>query len=200
MNLASGSYGALEPALRHALFQATSITTTTGFVSADYELWVPGARMVLFALFFVGGMAGSTGGGIKTMRVLLLVKQTAIELRKHLHPRAVLLMRIGEKTVKQEVLANVTGFVILYLLLCLAGAVVLGFLGMDPLTSIAASIASIGNVGPGFGDVGATDNFGWMSDPALLVLSFFMLVGRLEIYTVLLLFHPETWKSRRSFR
>ena len=200
VNLASGSYGALEPALRHALFQATSITTTTGFVSADYELWVPGARMVLFALFFVGGMAGSTGGGIKTMRVLLLVKQTAIELRKHLHPRAVLLTRIGEKTVKQEVLANVTGFVILYLLLCLAGAVVLGFLGMDPLTSIAASIASIGNVGPGFGDVGATDNFGWMSDPALLVLSFFMLVGRLEIYTVLLLFHPETWKSRRSFR
>ena len=199
VNLASGSYAAFEPAVRDALFQATSITTTTGFVTADYELWVPGAQMALFALFFVGGMAGSTGGGIKTMRVLLLVKQTAIELRKHLHPRAVLLTRVGEKTVKQEVLANVTGFVILYLLLCLAGAVVLGFLGMDPLTSIAASIATIGNVGPGFGDVGATDNYGWMSDPALIVLSFFMLVGRLEIYTVLLLFHPETWKARRSF-
>ena len=199
VNVASGSYGALEPAVRHALFQATSITTTTGFVSADYELWVPGAQMALFALFFVGGMAGSTGGGIKTMRVLLLVKQTANELRKHLHRRAVLLTRVGEQAVKQEVLANVTGFVILYLLLCLAGAVVLGFLGMDPLTSIAASIASIGNVGPSFGDVGATDDYGWMSDPALLVLSFCMLVGRLEIYTVLLLFHPETWKSRRSF-
>ena len=198
-NLASGGYGALEPAVRDALFQATAITTTTGFVSADYELWVPGAQMTLLALFFVGGMAGSTGGGIKTMRVMLLVKQTANELRKHLHPRAVLLARLGKKTVKQEVLANVTGFVILYLLLCLAGALALGFLGMDPLTSIAASIASVGNVGPGFGDVGATDNYGWMSNPALLVLSFFMLVGRLEIYTVLLLFHPETWKSRRSF-
>ena len=80
-----------------------------------------------------------------------------------------------------------------------AGAVVLGFLGMDPMTSIAASIATVGNVGPAFGDVGATDNYGWMSDPALVVLSFFMLVGRLEIYTVLLLFHPETWKARRSF-
>ena len=199
VNLTSGSYSAVEPAVRHALFQATSITTTTGFVIADYELWVPGSQMVLFALFFVGGMAGSTGGGIKTMRLLLLVKQTAIELRKHLHPKAVLLIRVGDKTVKQEVLANVTGFVILYLLLCLAGAVVLGFLGMDPMTSIAASIATVGNVGPAFGDVGATDNYGWMSDPALVVLSFFMLVGRLEIYTVLLLFHPETWKARRSF-
>ena len=200
VNLVSGGYSGLEPAVRDALFQATSIATTTGFVSADYELWVPGAQMVLFALFFVGGMAGSTGGGIKAMRVLLLVKRTAIELRKQLHPRAVLLTRVGDKTVRPEVLANVTGFVILYLLLCLAGAIVLGFLGMDPLTAIAASIASIGNVGPGFGDVGATDNYGWMSDPALIVLSFFMLVGRLEIYTVLLLFHPETWKARRSFQ
>jgi trk system potassium uptake protein TrkH len=199
VNLASGSYSGLEPAVRDALFQATSIATTTGFVSADYELWVPGAQMVLFALFFVGGMAGSTGGGIKAMRVLLLVKRTAIELRKQLHPRAVILTRVGDKIVKPEVLANVTGFVILYLLLCLGGAIMLGFLGMDPLTAIAASIASIGNVGPGFGDVGATDNYGWMSDPALIVLSFFMLVGRLEIYTVLLLFHPETWKARRSF-
>jgi trk system potassium uptake protein TrkH len=200
VNLVSGGYSGLEPAVRDALFQATSIATTTGFVSTDYELWVSGAQMVLFALFFVGGMAGSTGGGIKAMRVLLLVKQTAIELRKQLHPRAVLLTRVGDKTVKPEVLANVTGFVILYLLFCLAGAIVLGFLGMDPLTAIAASISSIGNVGPGFGDVGGTDNYGWMSDPALVVLSFFMLVGRLEIYTVLLLFHPETWKARRSFQ
>jgi len=199
VNLVSGDYTGLEPAVRDALFQATSIATTTGFVSADYELWVSGAQMILFALFFVGGMAGSTGGGIKAMRVLLLVKQTAIALRKQLHPRAVLLTRVGDKTVKPEVLANVTGFVILYLLLCLAGAIVLGLLGMDPLTAIAASISSIGNVGPGFGDVGGTDNYGWMSDPALVVLSFFMLVGRLEIYTVLLLFHPETWKARRSF-
>ncbi len=199
VNLLSGGYSALEPALRDALFQATSITTTTGFVSADYELWVPGAQMMLFALFFVGGMAGSTGGGIKTLRVLLLLKQTANEIRRHLHPKAVLLARVGRTPVKQEILANVTGFVILYLLLCLAAATILGFMGMDPLTAIGASIATVGNVGPGFGAVGATDNYGWMSGPALGVLSFFMLVGRLEIYTVLLLFHPETWKRRRSF-
>ncbi|MDA0312828.1 MAG: TrkH family potassium uptake protein [Gemmatimonadetes bacterium] len=199
LNLTSGSYSAFEPALRDALFQATSIVTTTGFVSADYELWVPGSQMILFALFFVGGMAGSTGGGIKTIRVMLLLKQTANEIRRHLHPKAVLLTRVGTKAVKQEVLANVTGFVILYLLLCLAGAVVLGFMGLDLPTALGASISSVGNVGPAFGAVGPTDNYGWMSGPALGLLSFFMLVGRLEIFTVLLLFHPETWRARRSF-
>jgi len=198
-NLFSGDYQALEPAVRDALFQATSITTTTGFVSADYELWIPGSQMVLFALFFVGGMAGSTGGGIKAMRVLLLLKQTGNELRKHLHPRAILVTRVGSQAVKEDVLANVVGFVILYLLLCLVGALLLGLMGIDPLTSIAGSLATVGNVGPGFGALGATDNYGWMSGTELTVLSFLMLAGRLEIYTVLLLFHPETWKARKSF-
>ena len=203
VNLLAGSYpaagGGAEAAIRDATFQAVSIVTTTGFVSADYELWVPGAQLCLFALFFVGGMAGSTGGGIKTVRVLLLLKQTANELRRHLHPQAVLLARVGRKPVKEQVLANVVGFVILYLLICLIGAMILGLMGMDLETAIGAAIATVGNVGPGYGDVGATDNYGWMSNPALAVLSLFMLVGRLEIYTVLLLFHPETWKRRRSF-
>lgn len=199
MNLGSGTNTSLEPAIRDALFQAAAIITTTGFVSADYELWVPGAQMTLFALFFVGGMAGSTGGGIKAVRVLLLLKQTLNEIRKNLHPRAILLTRIGSKPVKEDVLAHIIGFVVLYLLLCLVGAVVMGLMGADPLTAIAASIATVGNVGPGFGDVGATDNYGWMSEPQLAVLSFLMLVGRLEIFTVLVLFHRETWKSRRSY-
>lgn len=199
MNLGSGTHAALEPALRDGLFQAAAIITTTGFVSADYELWVPGAQMTLFALFFVGGMAGSTGGGIKAVRVLLLLKQTLNEIRKNLHPRAILLTRIGSKPVKEDVLAHIIGFVVLYLLLCLVGAVVMGLMGADPLTAISASIATVGNVGPGFGDVGATDNYGWMSSPQLIVLSFLMLVGRLEIFTVLVLFHRETWKSRRSY-
>jgi trk system potassium uptake protein TrkH len=203
VNVASGAYGGtaggVGEAVRDGFFQAVAITTTTGFVSADYELWVPAAQMTLLALFFVGGMAGSTGGGIKAVRVLLLLKQTANELRRHLHPRAVFVTRVGRKAVKEEVMANIVGFVILYLLLCLVGAVVMGFLGMDLLTAVGASIATVGNVGPGFGMVGATDNYGWMSAPALGVLSFLMLVGRLEIYTVLLLFHPEMWKRRKSF-
>ena len=130
-----------EQVIRDGLFQVLAITTTTGYVSADYELWVPGARMVLFALFFVGGMAGSTSGGVKALRVMLLLKQTANELRKHLHPRAILVTRIGGKPVKEEVGARVVGFVMLYLLLCLAGALALALTGIDPLTAIGGSIA-----------------------------------------------------------
>jgi trk system potassium uptake protein TrkH len=199
LNLAAGSTPGLEPAIRDAFFQAASIITTTGFASADYELWVPGAQMTLFALFFVGGMAGSTGGGIKAVRVLLLLKHTFNEIRKNLHPRAILLTRIGTKPVREDVLAHVIGFVVLYMLLCLAGSVVMGLMGMEPLTAISASIATVGNVGPGFGNIGPTDNYGWMTNPELSVLSFLMLVGRLEIFTVLVLFHRETWKARRSY-
>ena len=188
-----------EEVLRHGLFQVLAITTTTGYVSADYELWVPGARMVLFALFFVGGMAGSTSGGVKALRVMLLLKQTANELRKHLHPRAILVARVGGRPIKEDVGARVVGFVMLYLLLCLAGALALALTGVDPLTAIGGSVASVGNVGPAFAGLGPTDNYGWMSGPGLGVLTFLMLVGRLEIYTVLLLFHPELWKSRRAY-
>jgi len=199
LNIAGGSYpltpGGVEEAFRDGLFQATAIGTTTGFVTADYELWVPASQMLLFILFFTGGMAGSTGGGVKSVRVLLLLKQTAMELRKHLHPRAVLLARVGRRVVKEEVLANVLGFVILYVLLFLAGAMVLALLNVDFLTALGASAATVGNIGPGLGGVGPTDNYGWMSDPALVVMSFLMLVGRLEIYTVLLLFHVETWRG-----
>jgi len=199
LNLAGGSYplslAGVEHALRDGLFQSVSIGTTTGFVTADYELWVPGAIMVLFILFFTGGMAGSTGGGPKAVRILLLLQQTAKEMRKHLHPRAVLLIRVGRRVVKEDVLANVLGFVILYALLFIAGATALALLGVDFVTALGASAATVGNIGPGLGAVGPTDNYGWMSDSALVVMSFLMLVGRLEIYTVLLLFHPETWRK-----
>jgi len=176
-----------------------AITTTTGYVSADYEVWVPGARMILFALFFVGGMAGSTSGGIKAMRVMLLLKQTGNELRKHLHPRAIFVTRIGGTPVKEEVGARVVGFVMLYLLLCLVGAMALALTGIDPLSAIGGTLASVGNVGPSFAELGPTDNYGWMSAPGQAVLTFLMLVGRLEIYTVLLLLHPEMWRARQAF-
>ena len=201
VNLGMGGYGwtgsGVERALRDGFFQSASITSTTGFVSADFEAWVPAAQMILFALMFVGGMAGSTGGGVKAVRVLLLLKQSALEIRKHLHPKGVFLTRVGRQVVREDVMANIVGFVLLYLLLTLAGAVAMGLLGMDVLTAIGASAATVGNIGPGLGDVGATDNYGWMSAPALGILSFLMLVGRLEIYTVLLLFLPETWRRRR---
>jgi trk system potassium uptake protein TrkH len=111
-----------------------------------------------------------------------------------------MLARVGRHVVPEGVLANVIGFVILYLLIFLAGATAMTFFGMDLLTALGASAATVGNIGPGLGEVGATDNYGWMSGPALGILSFLMLVGRLEIYTVLLLFLPETWKRRRAGR
>jgi trk system potassium uptake protein len=198
LNLAGGSYPLSLPGLEHAfrdgLFQAVSIGTTTGFVTADYEAWVPGALMVIFILFFTGGMAGSTGGGPKAVRILLLLQQTGKEMRKHLHPRAVLLARVGKRAVKEDVLARVLGFVILYALLFIAGAAALALLGADFVTALGASAATVGNIGPGLGGVGPTANYGWMSQPSLLVMCFLMLVGRLEIYTVLLLFHPDMWR------
>jgi trk system potassium uptake protein TrkH len=130
---------------------------------------------------------------------MLLLKAVGNELRRHLHPRAVLVARINGKPIKGEVAARIVGFVILYLLLCLAGALALALTGIDPLTAIGGSIASVGNVGPAFAGLGPTDNYGWMTSPGLGVLTFLMLVGRLEIYTVVLLFHPELWKARGAF-
>jgi trk system potassium uptake protein TrkH len=201
-NLMAGTYeltvAGVEGAFRHGMFQSVSITTTTGFVSADFEMWVPAAQGLLVTLMFVGGMAGSTGGGIKAVRVLVLLRHTASEIRKHLHPRAILMVRVSRHTVREDVLLNILGFVSLYILLVLFGGMLLTFFGMDILTAVGASAASVGNIGPGLGAVGATDNYGWISDPGLAVIVFLMLVGRLEIYTVLLLFHPDTWKRQRA--
>jgi len=203
-NLDAGLYGwrpaELERAIRDGLFQATSIVTTTGYVTADYGGWAPAAQGLLFTLFFVGGMAGSTGGSVKAVRILLLLKHAVNEIRKHLHPRAVILTRIGEKPVKEEILGNVIGFVILYGFLFLAGSFLMSLTGMDLMTALGASAATVGNIGPGFGDVGPVDNYAWISDSALAILSFLMIVGRLEIYTVLLLFHPELWRAPRHRR
>jgi trk system potassium uptake protein TrkH len=183
-----------ERAFRDALFQVVSIATTTGFVSADYELWPIGAQVILLLLMFVGGMAGSTAGGMKTLRIYVLARQALSELRKSLHPRAVILARVGQRVVKEDVLLRILSFVIVYLALFAAGVLLMAVLGHDLNTSIGASAASIGNIGPGIGDVGAVDNYGWMDPISQLVLVFLMLVGRLEIFTVLLLFHPGLWR------
>lgn len=191
---------ALGDSIRQGLFQAIAMITTTGYTAGDYDAWGAGAQIVLFSLFLIGGMAGSTSGGVKVQRVMLLAKHAANELRRHLHPKAVLFPRIDGQPVRSEILARVTGFIVLYIAVLVMGAVGLGLMGIEPLTAVAASAATVGNVGPGFGDVGALDNYGWMPSPALALLSFLMLVGRLEVYTVLLLLHLEMWKGRKAFR
>ena len=194
-----GLYGELgvERAVRDALFQVTSIGTTTGFITRDYELWPLGAQVILLALMFMGGMSGSTGGGAKAVRINVLMRHAVAELKKSAHPRAVVVTRVGDRVVKEDVLLNVLAFLLLFFLLYGAGVLVLALLGHDLPTAVGASAAAIGNIGPGLGEVGAVDNYGWMGPASHLVLMFLMLVGRLEIFTILLLFHPDLWRSAR---
>lgn len=197
--LLSGQYAdiGLERAVRDSLFQVTSITTTTGFVNYDYELWPLAAQIILLGLMFMGGMSGSTGGGAKAVRIHVLFRHALAEMRKSVHPRAVVPTRVGRKAISDEVLLNVLAFLLVFAMLYGAGVLALATLGHDLPTAVGASAAAIGNIGPGLGDVGAVDHYGWMNPGSHIVLMFLMLAGRLEIFTVLLLFHPDLWRNAR---
>ncbi|MGH7545213.1 MAG: TrkH family potassium uptake protein [Gemmatimonadota bacterium] len=191
--LRSGS--AVEPAVREALFQVVSIGTTTGFATADYTLWSPATQIILVLLMFAGGMVGSTGGGMKTFRLWLILKQGVLELRKHLHPRAVIVPKVAGKPIPEGIAVNIAGFILLYITLFAAGTLWLTLFDIDMVTAAGASAATIGNVGPGLGLVGPAANYAWMPDAAKWACTFLMLAGRLEIYTVLVLLHPEFWRK-----
>jgi trk system potassium uptake protein len=180
--------------LRTAAFQVVAIATTTGYGTADFALWMPGAQIVLFLLFFVGGMAGSTAGGMKTVRVLLVLKHMWLEVRKQLHPRAVFVPKIGRRPVREDVLLNVLGFVLIYMLLFGLGTFAMASLGFSPASAAGAAATALSNVGPALAELGPTSHFGDVPDAGKLILVFLMLVGRLEIYTVLLLFHPALYR------
>ncbi len=184
-----------EKAFRDSSFQIVSLITTTGFVTADYTSWSSGLTMFFFILLFVGACAGSTAGGIKVIRHLVFFKNSYLEFKRILHPRAVVPLKINELTVPGRVITHVIIFLLLYLLSFLLGSIVLSVMGYDFMTSIGAVATSLGNVGPGIGKVGPVDNFAWMTDGAKLVLSFLMLLGRLELFTILVLFTPFFWKS-----
>ncbi|MBD3160870.1 MAG: TrkH family potassium uptake protein, partial [Candidatus Eisenbacteria bacterium] len=151
--------GALEPAFRMAVFQVASILTTTGYGTADFERWSVTAQMILFGFMFIGGCAGSTGGGMKVARLLVLVNFGRVEVKRLLHPRGVIPIRIGETVVPRDVAMNILGFLVLMLLLFFAGVLAFSLLGYDWITSFGAIAATLGNIGPGFGMVGPTDNY-----------------------------------------
>jgi trk system potassium uptake protein TrkH len=183
-----------EPSLRNALFQAATILTTTGFATADYSLWPPAALALLMALMFVGGSAGSTGGGPKCMRVWVILKQTYSELMHLVHPRLVAPVKLNNHVVEPRVIFSIWAFMGLYLALFLLVGIMLTFLGMDTTSALSASIACLGNIGPGLGSVGPAANYAHLPDAAKWLLSMAMIVGRLEIYTVLVLLMPEFWR------
>lgn len=183
-----------EPAVRGVAFQVVSIATTTGYTSRDYDLWPAAAQMVLLMLMFIGGMAGSTAGGMKVARVMILVRHSLAALRKALHPRAVVVTRFGKAALRDDDMLEILAFVLFFLVLFIGGMLTLTFFGYDLITAAGAAAAAIGNIGPGLGELGATDNYSWTGAPTQLLLAFLMLVGRLEIFTVLLLFHPGLWR------
>ena len=180
--------------LQLASFQAVSILTTTGYGTADYLLWGFAAQILLLLLMFFGGCAGSTGGGMKHMRVLLLGKHGLRELRRLLHRHAVFRVKLSGRMVQDDVMMNVLGFFLLYVLLFAVGTLVVSALGLDLATAVGATAATLGNIGPGLGEVGPASTYSDVPAAAKGVLTVLMLLGRLELFTVLVVLTPMFWK------
>ncbi|MGH7572152.1 MAG: TrkH family potassium uptake protein [Gemmatimonadota bacterium] len=189
-----GHFGGLEESFRSSFFQAASLMTTTGFVTVDYELWAPAAHVVLFLLMLIGGCTGSTSGAVKVLRYMLVAKEARVSLRRLLHPAGVFVYKLDGRTVSDDVLANVSGFLLLYLGALAMGVLALTLLGLDSRTAAGAAAATLGNVGPGLGLVGPSTTYAGMSGAALWVMSALMLLGRLEIFTVIILFTRGYWR------
>ena len=189
------TYNSFLTALRYAGFQAASILTTTGYATADYERWPFLAQTILFILMFIGGCSGSTGGGIKVIRLVILLKQALNEMKHLIHPRGIFTLRLGKFTVKKEIAYAVSGFFFLYIAMVMTVTFIVALSGHDILTSVTTALATVGNIGPGFGLVGPAENYAFFSAPVKWVLSFAMLAGRLELYTVLILFTRTFWKK-----
>jgi trk system potassium uptake protein TrkH len=188
-------YDSLSESFRYASFQVSSIITTTGFVTADYDKWPSLSRSLLILCMFLGGMAGSTAGGMKTMRIMLLAKHAYQEIFRIIHPHAVTTVKLGGKAVPGEILNSIWGFFILYLGIFVISALIMAALGLDPVSAFSSVATCIFNVGPGLGSVGPLQNFLQVPFVGKWVLIFCMLLGRLEIYTVIVLLMPEYWRK-----
>lgn len=184
----------LTKSMRDATFQVVTLMTTTGFATADYLLWPPFLGLILFLLFFIGASAGSTAGGLKVVRVYLLFKNSFIELKRIIHPNGIINVKYNNKTVHPNIMTGITGFAILYMIIFVIGSVIITLFTEDITTACSAVITSMSNVGPGFGSLGPMYSFAHLNDFAKLFLAFLMLVGRLEILTVMVLFTKAFWK------
>ena len=188
-------FGYGESAIRHALFQVLAVVTTTGFVTADFTGWTPFLTIFFFGLMFLGGSAGSTAGGIKVMRHLLIIKNGLLEFKRTLHSNAIIPVRYNNKTVPESIVYNIIGFFVLYMLLFIIGALVLAFMGLDFESAIGGAATSLGNVGPGLGSLNPLSNFNDLPALGKWWCGFLMLLGRLELFTVLILFSPYFWRK-----
>ncbi|MDQ6982991.1 MAG: TrkH family potassium uptake protein [Mariprofundus sp.] len=179
----------------HVVFNVISIATTTGFAVSDYSLWAPGATMLLVMTMFIGACAGSTGGGMKVVRIMLLFRQGIREIRRLVHPHGIIYVKMGNHRITPNVTEALWGFAVLFIVCYVIVAMLLAFTGVDMVTSFTAAAACITNTGPGFGQVGPADNYESLPDMAKSVLIFGMILGRLEIYTFFVLLVPEFWRN-----
>lgn len=191
----AGGIGGWEEKIRLASFQVVSIMSTTGYATANYDLWPAMSTGVLFLMMFVGGCIGSTGGNIKPGRYLIIMQKAVMEFKKMVHPKAVLTMRYGGRVFNEDLVSNVVQFFCLYIMLVAVGVLVLTMLGIDIMSSLTATAACLGNIGPGFAAVGPTQNYSFIPDAGKYLLSALMLIGRLEIFPMLVLLLPAYWKQ-----
>lgn len=182
-------------ALRYGAFQVVAIVTTTGFGTDNYEVWHSLGAFFLFLLFFTGGCAGSTGGGVKMIRWMIIIRNSFREIKQIVHPKAIIPIRIGDKTVDQDIQRTVLSFFVLYLIVFGLGALIMAMMGYGMESAIGASIACLGNIGPGWGEFGPTDSYAQIPYIGKWILILFMMIGRLEIFTVLLIFSPAFWRQ-----
>ncbi|HEX5133672.1 MAG TPA: TrkH family potassium uptake protein [Candidatus Krumholzibacteria bacterium] len=185
----------VERTFRDALFQVTSIGTTTGYATADYEKWAHGPQYILLMLMLFGGCAGSTAGGIKQMRIYVVLRFVVREITRMLHTNAVIPVRAGKEAIQREIVANILGSFILYIFTFGIGVLLISLLGYDMPTAFGGVAATMGGVGPGLGLVGPMDNYGHFPPIAKWVFSALMLLGRLEIYTLVVLAYPSFWRK-----
>ncbi|MBI4810502.1 MAG: TrkH family potassium uptake protein [Ignavibacteriales bacterium] len=189
-----GNYSSIGEVLRFSSFQVVSIFTTTGFATADYELWPIAIQFFLFLLMFIGGCAGSTGGGIKNMRLLILLRNGTVELRKLIHPKAILPVRFNGRIVPQEIINNILALFAIFITTFVIATIIMTALGLDIISAMGAVVASLSNIGPGMGSVGPTDNYSHIPILGKWILSACMIIGRLEFFTVLVIFSRVFWK------
>ncbi len=194
ISISSGDNSWSEYSFRESLFQTVSILTTTGYASADYEKWTYFAQFMILFMMFIGGMGGSTGGGLKIVRLMLLFKYAAKETRRMLHLKAIIPIRIGGKFISEDIIRNTLGFFLFYISIFSLTALILTTMNIDVQSAIGAAASAIGNVGPGLGQFGPTDNYALLPAFGKWMLCFCMLLGRLEIFTVMVIFSRTFWK------
>jgi trk system potassium uptake protein TrkH len=188
-------YSNITDALRYASFQVVSILTTTGFATADFEKWPALSQVILFISMFLGGMAGSTSGAIKLMRIILLIKHSYLEIFRIIHPHATTMVKLGGVPVSQTIMRSIWGFFLLFMGIYIVGVIILAAMGLDIITALTAMVTCMSNVGPGLGSVGPMDNFASIPAAGKWLLSFGMLLGRLEIYTIIVFLMPAFWRK-----